>query len=485
MGLFRHLYFHSSLMFATGLAISLGLAAPNISQGGDLPAVDQSQSQDDSEVHIPPQEDCLTKMGNWSEPEKWAWRQICARERIDFDKLYGKPKDVDDIASDGRRVLSAQFLRQIFEQPVFQPYTQTAAVEIVGAFLPTVQIGNASVGFFSISNSKIGGDIDLDSITILRSILITGSKVGDVNLRRIQGGNINFNASILGDVSIQQLRITRLSFVTGRFTSLAVRISRFSEQLAILSGQAQEKIILDEVKSDGLFVEPALAKSIDINDYVDTGMFFLSVSKWLPESELKLHTLTTGRFLLRKSLPATISTAAFVFSGADWGADPLPQLRRWMDASSEYTPGLYAGLAASYLDGGQSGAASDISIAKQNADYAHSDSPLEKIYLFVTWALADYGYHPEIGLLWIAGFVGIATFVFKTGETSLAGGTRPRNWLVFAFDAVIPGVQLDDQHKDVGFRGWRQYFLYFLRFLSAVVVVLVIELLKKSLVGLG
>jgi hypothetical protein len=485
MGLLGHLYFHSSLMLATGLSISLSLAAPNASQSGGFLAADQSQSQDDDSVHIPPQDDCLAKMGNWSEPEKWAWRQICARERIDFDKFYGKPKDVDDIANDGRRVLSAQFLRQILEDPRFQPYTQTAAVNIVGAFLPTVQIGNASVGFFSIINCKIGGDIDLYSITILRSIIITGSKVGDVSLRLIQGGNINFNTSIMGEVRIQQLSITRLSFVGARFMSLAVRISRFSEQLAILNGEAQEKIILDDVKSDGLFVKPASAKSIDINDYVDTGMFFLSVSKWLPKSELKLHTVTTGRFLLSKSLPATISMAGFVFSGADWGADPLPQLRRWMDASSEYTPGLYTGLAASYLDGGQSETASDIIIAKQNADYAYSASPLEKIYLFVTWILADYGYHPEIGLLWIVGFVGIAAFVFKTGETLLASGTRPRNWLVFAFDAVIPGIQLDDQHKDVGFRGWRQYFLYFLRFLSAVVVVLVIELLKKSLGRLG
>jgi hypothetical protein len=184
-------------------------------------------------------------------------------------------------------------------------------------------------------------------------------------------------------------------------------------------------------------------------------------------------------------LPAEISTAGFVFSGADWGDDPLPKLGQWTAASSEYTPGLYTGLAASYLAGGQSGTASDILIAKQNADYAHSDSPLEKVYLFVTWMLADYGYHPEIGLLWIVGFVAVATLVFKSGETSLASGTRPRNWLVFAFDAVIPGIQLDGQHKDIGFSGWRQYFLYFLRFLSAVVVVLVIQLLKRSLSGLG
>lgn len=469
-----------------GLSVGLGLAVPNLSQPGIFLAATQIQSQDEeSEVHIAPQDDCLAKMGDWSEPEKWAWRQICARERIDFDQRYGKPKNVDDLANDQRRILSAQFLRQILEDPRFQPYTQTAAVDIAGAYLPTLQVGNASIGALSLVDCKIGGDLYIKSVTVLRSIIISGSKIGDVSLQRIQGGNINFNASIMGDVQTQQLRITRLSFVGGQFKTLAVRISRFSDQLAILSGRALEKIILDDVKSDGLFIRPSSARSIDVNDYIDTGMFFFSVNRWSEDSELKLHTVSTGRFLLRKALPQKISAGGFVFSGADWGVDPLPLLKRWTDASSDYVPGLYTGLAASYLADGQSGMASDILIAKQNADYAHSTSPLEKFYLFVTWLLADYGYHPEIGLLWVIGFVGIATLVFKTGEKSLASKKRPRNWLVFAFDAVIPGIKLDDQHGEVGFRGWRQYFLYFLRFLSAVVVVLVIELLKKSLGGLG
>jgi hypothetical protein len=485
MGLFRRLFLHSWLVLTIALGLGHGLAATDASQTQTSPTTNQNQSQDDdSDVHIPPQPDCLAKIGNWSEPEKWAWQQICARERVDFDKRYGKPKKIDDLASDERRALSAQFLRQILEEPTFQPYTQNAAVAIVGAFLPAVQIGNASIGYFSLTGCKVGGDIELNNITILRSILVVGSDIGDVFLNHVQGGNINFSSSTMGEVSAQQLSITRLSFVSVGLESLTVQISRFSGQFALLFGTSQ-KVVLDDVKSDGLFVEPTSAKSITINDYVDTGMFFLSVNKWLPESELRLSTVTTGRFFLRKALPAKLSTAGFVFSGADWGDNTLDQLNKWASSSLKYTPGLYTGLAASYFEGGQSGTASDILIAKQNADYAHSDSPLEKVYLFVTWMLADYGYHPEIGLLWIVGFVAVATLVFKSGETSLASGTRPRNWLVFAFDAVIPGIQLDGQHKDIGFDGWRQYFLYFLRFLSAVVVVLVIQLLKKSLSGLG
>ena len=275
MALLRHLFFLSSVILAPWLGIGLSLVAANGSPTGGVLA--------DDSVHIPPQDDCLAKMGNWSEPEKWAWQQICSRERIDFDTLYGKPRDIDDIANDGHRLLSAKFFRQILEDPRFEPYTKSAAVDIVGAFLPSLQVGNASVGFLRLTNCKIGGEIDLYSVTILIRIYFSEATLGNVNLRLIHGGNINFNTSTMNDVRIQQLSITRLSFVGGRFKSLAVRISRFSEQLAILSSEAQKEITLDDVKSDGLFVEPASAKTIDINDYVDTGMFFLAVSEWLPE----------------------------------------------------------------------------------------------------------------------------------------------------------------------------------------------------------
>ena len=183
--------------------------------------------------------------------------------------------------------------------------------------------------------------------------------------------------------STAQHHAAELGGCTAR-SALTVRISRFSGQLALLSGTSQ-KVVFDDVKSDGLFVEPNSAKSITINDYVDTGMFFLSVGKWLPQSELQLHTADHRALLPCASRCRPKSRRQGLSFPVPIGA-PIRcrQLKQWAAASSEYTPGLYTGLAASYLDGGQSGAASDILIAKQNADYAHSDSPLEKIYLFVT-----------------------------------------------------------------------------------------------------
>jgi hypothetical protein len=98
--------------------------------------------------------------------------------------------------------------------------------------------------------------------------------------------------------------------------------------------------------------------------------------------------------------------------------------------------------------------------------------------------VAAYGYHPEIGLLWICGFVVLGAIIFKTGAHKMLGEKRPHNWFVFSLDAVIPGIDLDKDHRDIRFSGWRQDFLVFLRFLGAVVVVVIIGILKQSFDGI-
>ncbi len=470
------------------LCAGLGFATPNLSFAQEDQATeDEPSQQNDSHIHIPPQHECLEKTGNWSEPELWAWTKICAREPIDFDKRYGGQrdrKDFDKLVSDSRRHLSAEFLRQILEDSQLAPYTQNAAIDIIGAFLPSIQFSNASIGSLGILYSKVGGDIYIDRTTILRNIRITGSEAGDVVLRSIQGGDFNFNNSHLGEISISEMRLSRLGLINAQAASLKVQISRFEDQLSIIRGRFGD-IRLNEIKSDGLFLRPSLAGSIDVNAYVDTGVFYLEVGRWRPDSSLTLRSVSAGRFFLRKDPPAKVTISGFSFSGADWGVDPRPLLKRWMAATSTYNPGVYTALAASYAEAGQSQTANDVLIARQNAEFLYSESPSMKAYLFMTWLLANYGYRPEIGLLWILGFVGVATLVFRSGEQAITSGSRPRNWFVFAFDSVIPGVQLDDQHRDIAFSGWRQYFLYFLRFLGAVVVVLILQLLKESFSGLG
>lgn len=465
---------------------SSGLVHAETSTGtaASSPPPDNARTDDDDvSVRIQPQAECLGKAGNWTEPEKWAWQQICARERVDFDKRYGKetsPSDLDSLKSDPMRRLGAGFVRELFENPQLSTYTQNAAVDISGAYIPTIHLTDTNVGSLRLAKSKVNADISLDNVTILRSLIISASSVGDVDISRVRGGDININNSQVSSFQALLLNIGRLSFVGSHIDDFALRISRLAQQLAILQGSAK-KIVLDDVKSDGLFIRPGSAQSVSINDYVDSGMFYLDVQHWEAESSLKIATTATGRSFLRgKSRPDKTSIAAFSFQGADWGPDPLPYLK----ANTPYNPALYTNLASSYTEADQPDVANAILIEKQNAEFKNASSFVDRAYLFIIWLLADYGYRPELGLLWIAGFVLVSAIIFKTGASRIKEGNPPGSWLVFAFDSAIPGIQLNKEHADVQFVGWRQGFLYFLRFLSAVVVVLVIEMMKKSLSGL-
>lgn len=477
-------YYFAAAIAAAYMSLFAAVAHAQRSQGTPPLSQEKTDSGDDDiSIRIPAQPECLAKMGHWTEPEKWAWQQICARESIDFDKRYGKKttKDhLDSLKEDPSRLLGASFFRELFENPQLSSFTQNTAINITGAYIPTVQLTDTTVGSLRIANSRIDGDIRFDSVTISRSFRVAGSKINSVSLSRSKGGDINIYDSTLEGFNGTLLNIGRLSLVNSKIDNFQLTISRLAQQFAILSG-SMNKIHLDDIKSDGLFIRPATAASLTINDYVDSGMFYLFVSRWAAESVLKISTMATGRFFLRgETVPAKVSIVDFSFTGADGGDDPLAFLK----ANAPYNPALYARFATSYAEAGQPDTANAILIEKQNAEYRNASSLLDKAYLFMIWLLADYGYRPELGLLWIVGFVIVSALIFKTGENRIRQGKPPDNWLVFAFDSVIPGIQLNKEHADIQFFGWRQAFLYLLRFLGAVVVVLVLELMKKSLSSL-
>jgi hypothetical protein len=114
------LCWHLTKTIAIALCIEFIFAGSNISIAQESPSTagqEASERHQENDLHIrlPPQRECLKEIGDWSEPEKWAWTQICAREPIDFNKLYGETEDLDRLPTDSRRRLGGEFLRQIFE----------------------------------------------------------------------------------------------------------------------------------------------------------------------------------------------------------------------------------------------------------------------------------------------------------------------------------------------------------------------------------
>jgi hypothetical protein len=155
-----------------------------------------------------------------------------------------------------------------------------------------------------------------------------------------------------------------------------------------------------------------------------------------------------------------------------------------MKTSDNYNPGIYSGLAKSYASAGRTDLARDILIAQNDAERQNLSTPWpRRLYLWIAAYLIAYGYRPEIGLVWICGFALVSTLVFRSGSEKIIRGEPPRSWFIFALDAVIPGISLDENNNKVVFAGWRQWFLYFLRFLAAVVVVLIISFIRNVIVG--
>src|SRR5262249_27069468 len=189
-----------------------------------------------------------------------------------------------------------------------------------------------------------------------------------------------------------------------------------------------------------------------------------------------------GRFALGgdESVLPQAALANLSVSRIQWGPDPLLVLDRMSGSKTPFAPGIYDRLAKSYTDDGQADLALSIMVAKQSAEFKHTDSLWSKVLLSIGWALTAYGYRPWIGLIWIALMVLVGAAVFKNGAAHLVDpAKRPRSWLVFSLDSVIPVINLDKDHVDVRFKGHHQYMLYFLRFLGAILVVLVLDILKQ------
>ena len=169
------------------------------------------------------------------------------------------------------------------------------------------------------------------------------------------------------------------------------------------------------------------------------------------------------------------------FSSADWGNDPLKTIAPLERAGNSYTPVLYTALARTYAENGHEPISRDLLYARSNYERSHSGSWWTRWQLTLTWLLAGYGYRPEWGLYWIIGLVGLGALVLRRGSAEFVGSARPRNSLLLAIDSVIPFIQLDKEHTEVRYSGWRQGVLYLLRFLGAVVVVIILEFMRRSL----
>lgn len=460
-------------------------------------------------VFIVEEKECKAKaLPVWSEYERWAWEQICKHLNVDFDEkeandsvdemvgpdspkhdqLYHQTiaeirarntKNPGRLATGESRRLSGDFLARIFGDPELTPHTWNVPLKFVGfntdqfvidtAALKSLDIRDASVGRFLIHNTTIDGGLRLENVRLasMRVQLVTAR---NLLLNKLSVAASNFEPD--------QLSHRQPPFKEEeRNGGLQIDTVRIEDRLAIVEGK-YDAIDLAHVKVDDLFIyRPAWNNSrenskaeLSITETVDNGVFTLQVD---PES-----------------LPGRIKLDQFIFANAYLGSDPMPVISA-MDANAKASidrrPDLepYALIAKSYAERGEAGISDRVLIRKFDQDWRLANKlTLDFAWLTFTRFVAVYGFHPELGFLWIGGFVllGWAIFWYASGRLA-ADSYRPKSPLLLALDSVIPGIQLDKNHLDVRYDGWPQMMLYLLRILGAVLVFVAFSYLQKRLLG--
>jgi hypothetical protein len=321
----------------------------------------------------------------------------------------------------------------------------------------------------NIVDGTIKDHLEFDS-SIIKSMEITNSDIGSLALFQ----------SKIGDLKVGFSRLTIARLVEGSEDNVFFGSDAISSVLQ-LSSSANTVNLPFSTFGSVILLDSKLRK-FSMSYSTVTDAFAMSSTKWVRTGTLKLvgasiHSWLVGDIDLPTSVDFNGTTFVFIW----WGPNPLGVLTEIERGSPGYAAWLYPEVSEMYRRAGRSEVAREI-LAEGDAQFEKT-SPIwwERGLYFAAWLLCDYGYRPEVGLGWILGFVLIGALIFFSGQGSVPANRRPASWLAFAFDAVLPGIRLDERHSKVAFSGWRQYFLYFLRFLGAVVVVIVLALLRRSI----
>lgn len=483
-------------------------------------------------VYVVDQTACVAKVDpkwGWSEPEIWAWTQLCGHLPVDFDErkanecakhpvdgldhdtvyrneLDGfRKKSPRELADDPSRRLSGNFLSKVFGEPILRPHTWTEQLRFAGfntdrlvvdtALLKSLDLRHAHVGRLAIQNAAFDGSVRLENV-----------HSGSVKINLVSAKNI-----LLSNVSISENNSELVPRDDKRECSRSATIgeargaNRERENLITEPKQPPSKkeeqdgkLLIDTVRIDDrlAILEGAYGAMNFIHLKVND--LFIYQPEWTGAKNGKtpdlsiIESVDNGVFTLQpnpKSLPNRIKLNQFIFANAYLGTDPMPVITA-IDVDTK-SPDLapYTLIAKSYAERGEKRISDDVLIAmnERNRDLARTQSLADFAQLTFLRYLVNYGFSPEIGFVYILLFVLLGWAIFWCASGRLESGVyqpkTPFATFLLAFDSVIPGIQLDKNNLDVRYKGWPQKMLYLLRALGAVLVAVAYSFLQKRLYG--
>ncbi|MBU0515276.1 MAG: hypothetical protein KJ621_10945 [Proteobacteria bacterium] len=371
-----------------------------------------------------PGEPCQTPPHpDWTEPEKWAWQQICEGKTADFSIRYSKYIALRNnkvwTEEKERRQMSSRFLETILLHEPWRSAIPRRGVCIAGACFDTeLDITNSIIPFtFSldtcrfedginlldcrfevglvISNTLVKGRLTMDRIKV-KNILFMGR--GYFQETRLLGARVNgpldlTGATVSGKLTMDRLKVGGSLFMTdGQFKETRLVSADVTGQLSL-----DHATVSGELNMQGLKVGNELFLTCDLCEKevhllfarIDGGLFF-NVDAF--RSELNLTGTTVDRFVDQGGTwPHRLHLDDFTynhlggthegFKSPDMTDRPASWFIDWLARQKTYSPQPYEHCAKVLREAGRPDVANEVLYAAKNRERRLAINPIKWLWL--------------------------------------------------------------------------------------------------------
>lgn len=226
-----------------------------------------------------PRESCATDpRGDWTEPERWAWTEICEGRRADFNQRVGLPNR-----------LSQSFLETILLHEPYRAAIPRQGVRINGAWFPEhINLANARIGqVLWLNNSRFDQGVNLSEANFQSHLTFNGSIFADdLNLfgLEVDGGLGMFGATVAGVLAMDFLKVDQLSMDSGAFAEVNLNGAKVEGQLGIIGATVSGALSMGNLEAGQLFMNRGGFTGANLNSAKVEGqldMIGATVSEWL------------------------------------------------------------------------------------------------------------------------------------------------------------------------------------------------------------
>ncbi len=330
--------FRRSLWLAkctVALLVSMGvfLAGPSM---GLAQAADTTQKPKTG-IALPGEKCRVPPLKEWTEPEGWAWVEICEGRIADFNQRLGERLDPRDPVhgdlwleyyywADGRRTLSSSFLSTILLYEPFRSAIPHRGVWIIRAyFKDEIDLRDASIErplvldyslfkspvnmrrftttkFVSFIRSRFEGKLDMDSATIGGNLFIHHAHFKEVRLVGLTvGGQLAMDGSkFKGKLNMNAASIGGSLFMRGKAKfekNVDLRIANIRGDLQMNGSRFDCNLEMDSTSiGESLHMRNAQFKEVDLRVSKVGGQLSMIGSKF--KGKLNMNSASIGRSLL-------------------------------------------------------------------------------------------------------------------------------------------------------------------------------------------